>query len=66
MDLDTAYHVMMGFAGRLRLPAAMTKVDDQTWLVHVQPPGQPEIVIRDVEAGRAAYVKLVPGQKKLL
>jgi hypothetical protein len=58
MDLDTAYHVMMGFAGRLRLPAAMTKIDDTHWTVHVQPPGQTEITIEDVEAGRAWYRKL--------
>jgi hypothetical protein len=58
MDLDTAYHVIMGFAGRLRLPAAMQKVDDTHWRVFVQPPGQPEIAIDDIEAGRAMYRKL--------
>lgn len=63
MDLDTAYHVMMGFAGRLRLPAAMQKTGENTWTVHVQPPGQPEIVIADIEAGRAMWVKLAAAAK---
>jgi hypothetical protein len=63
MDLDTAYQVMMGFAGRLRLPAAMQKVAENTWTVHVQPPGQPEIVIHDLEAGRAMYAKLAGAPK---
>lgn len=58
MDLDTAYRVMMGFAGRLRLPAAMSKVAENTWTVSVQPPGQPEIVITDVESGRTLYRQL--------
>jgi hypothetical protein len=66
MDLDTAYNVMMGFARQLKLPSAMCKLDDGAWEVHVQAPGQPEVVIRDVEAGRAMYRKLTPGQKSLL
>jgi hypothetical protein len=63
MDLDTAYSVSLCFAGRLRLPAAMHKVAENTWEVLVQPPGEPEIVIKDIEAGRAVYRRLATPAK---
>jgi hypothetical protein len=58
MDLNTAYLIMMAFANRLRMPGAMHKGAENVWTVSIQPPGQAEIVITTIEAGRALYREL--------
>jgi len=58
MDQDTAYRMMMGFAGRLRVKAMMQKTIEGDWDVTVKTPGHTLRHLGDRDAGRAFYRQL--------